>query len=346
MFAVGASYSGDKIYFFYGQGCPHCEVVEEYFTDNNIYSKYQIDKKEIYGNKENARLLISVLSELGYPTDQIGVPTVVVGSEVLVGDKIIIESFESAAENLKNSQNNLNKEIENIKKTENTAALPNLTVIAVAGAAIVDAINPCAFAVLLILMTTVLARGSAKEALKSGLAFSLAIFVSYLLMGIGAYTALSYGNIGKLLVRVIGIVAIVLGLFNIKDFFWYGKVFLIEVPLSWRPRMKKLINSVTSPVGALFTGFIVSLFLLPCTSGPYIVILGLLANSSAKPQALAYLALYNIIFVSPMILITLAVYRGMDPAKLETLRQKNLRILHLFAGIILLVLGFFTITSF
>jgi len=74
--------------------------------------------------------------------------------------------------------------------------------------------------------------------------------------------------------------------------------------------MKTLIRGVTSVPGAFLIGFAVSLFLLPCTSGPYIVILGLLAHATEWGYAMALLVLYNFIFVLPMLIITGAIYFG------------------------------------
>lgn len=330
-----AAEKNDKIiYFFYGQGCPHCEKVEEYFEKKDFYTSYPIEKKEIYNNRENALLMVEMLNKLGYSTEHIGVPTVIIGDTVLVGDKPIIDNFQLTAEKYLGSE----KPVNEIPKTK-PESLKNLTFISVVGASLVDAINPCAFAVLIILMTTVLASKSSKKALYSGLSFTLSIFISYFLMGLGIYKALSYGNAGNTIFSLVALLAIILGLLNIKDYFWYGRGILIEVPLSWRPHLKKLISSVTSPTGAFIVGFLVSLFLLPCTSGPYIVILGLLANSATQIKAIPYLILYNLIFVSPMVAITLLVYRGVSPANLESIRQRNLRLLHLIAGLILLILG-------
>lgn len=82
------------------------------------------------------------------------------------------------------------------------------------------------------------------------------------------------------------------------------------------------------------------MFLLPCTSGPYIVILGLLAKSTTQNYAILLLLLYNFIFVLPMILITLGIYFGYTTTdKAEKLRKNRLRTLHLIAGIIILLLG-------
>lgn len=47
---------------------------------------------------------------------------------------------------------------------------------------------------------------------------------------------------------IIGIFGILIGLANLKDFFWYGEGFIMEVPLAWRPRMMKIIQAVVSPL--------------------------------------------------------------------------------------------------
>ena len=159
-------------------------------------------------------------------------------------------------------------------------------------------------------------------------------------MGIGLYSAMQASGLTHTFYIVIGILAIIIGLFNLKDYLWYGKWFVMEVPLSWRPAMKALIRSVTSVPGAFIVGFAVSLFLLPCTSGLYIVILGLLAHATTRAYAMWLLALYNMIFVAPMFLITFAVYFGFTTTQqAEELRQSKLRVLHLIAGLIILTLG-------
>jgi len=325
-----------KIYFFYGTGCPHCSVIENYFAKEDFFNKYPIEKKEIFSNRENDLLFSRLLSERGIPLNQQGVPAVVMGDKVLMGDQPIIESFVSEADRYLAQ---LNNPVENQPEREPLFPKLNLTLAAVIGASIVDAINPCAFAVLIILMTTILATGDGKKALYAGFAFAFSIFLSYFLMGIGLYQALGLGGFSVLFFKIVGWLALILGLLNLKDYFWYGKGFLMEVPLSWRPKLKSLIKSATTPLGAFGVGFLVSLILLPCTSGPYIVILGMLASNTLIGKAVLYLLLYNLIFVSPMLLISYAVYKGFDPNKAEEIRQKRLRTLHLIAGILMLAMG-------
>ena len=111
----------------------------------------------------------------------------------------------------------------------------------------------------------------------------------------------------------------------------------MEVPLSWRPAMKKILNNATSPFGAFIAGFAVSLFELPCTGGPYIVILGLLAKEVTKEIGILYLLLYNLVFILPLIILSLIIYKGISTTeKLEQIRQDKIKLLHLIAGLIML----------
>ncbi|MEK7160566.1 MAG: cytochrome c biogenesis protein CcdA [Patescibacteria group bacterium] len=219
----------------------------------------------------------------------------------------------------------------------------NLTPWAVACGAALDAINPCEFAILILLMASLLLNDeNRKKALQTGLSFVGAVFVAYFLMGVGLLEFLRVYtlSISSYFYYFIGGLAIILGLFNIKDYFWYGGGgFLMEVPQSWRPKMKGLILKITTPLGAFLTGLLVSLFLLPCTSGPYVVILGMLASKTTLAQALIYLIFYNLIFIAPMLAIVLAIYWGLSPEKAEVWRKQKLRLLHLIAGVVLVALG-------
>ena len=335
--------------YFHGNGCPHCANVDRWFDQENIFERYPVEDREIYNNRDNALYFNEVLSELGVPLSERGVPALVVGEKLIVGDKPIIDSFYSEVNTYLGLNNDAStppvesNNNEDIEATESNKSDNNLSIWIIISASIVDAINPCAFAVLIILLTTILIKHNKKTALASGLSFTLSIFISYVLMGLGLYGAINVTGVTELITNIVGVLAIVLGLLNLKDFFWYGKFTLIEVPRSWRPKMIGLINKTTSPAGAFFVGFLVSLFLLPCTSGPYIVVLGLLAQNPLDATAIFYLILYNVIFVLPMIIITIGAYKGLDVKKLEKKRKNNLKNLHLIAGIILLTLGIYVL---
>lgn len=322
---------------YYGIGCSHCAKIKEFI--NNTDLSVNIIEKEIYQNPANAQEYNELCDKKSIPVMERGVPLLYADDHIYIGDYEVSTYLKDKAIGLTRDHTSDPDESSNVPTpvVEKKISAPTIPVVILA--AMVDAINPCEFAVLLILMSTVLASEDRRRALYSGLAFSLSIFISYLLMGLGLYSVIASFQLSSAFMKIIGVLAILLGLFNIKDYFWYAKGFLMEVPMAWRPQLKKLIRSVTSPIGAFFIGVLVSLFLLPCTSGPYIVIIGMLGQKESYSNAVWLLILYNLIFVTPMIFITLASYLGMNVNKAEEVRVKNLRRLHLIGGIILLVMG-------
>ncbi len=328
--ATNNTTNDNKAILFYGDGCPHCQKVESFIEKHNLKNK--IIQKEVYHNPTNANEFNKICEKNNINLMDRGVPFLSIEDKCFIGDQQIINYF----------KNNLDQNalVNNTSQNKKILKWPM-----VVGAALVDAINPCAFAVLLILMMTILATGKRKKALLSGISFSIAIFISYFLMGLGLYSIVASFQTSQIFIKIIALIAIGLGLFNLKDFFWYGKGFLMEVPRTWRPQLKKIINSITTPGGAFLIGFLISLFLLPCTSGPYIVIISMLGNQVTHNLAIRFLILYNLIFIFPMILISFGTYWGLNIKKAEETRTKNLKLLHLIAGVIMLAMGIYLLTT-
>ena len=107
----------------------------------------------------------------------------------------------------------------------------------------------------------------------------------------------------------------------------------------FRPKVKRILARVASPGGAFVAGCIVALFLLPCTIGPYFIAGSILAEMSFFATT-PWLLFYNVVFVLPMIAITLLVFGGISGVKdLSDWKDRNIRVLHLVSGIIILLLG-------
>lgn len=356
-FADPFSSQSKDITIYVAIGCPHCLKVEQYLDDNNVRAYFNITLKEVSSNSANAKEFSDWTEKMNIDMLDRGVPFMVIGNMHWVGDKPIIKYFDEQLQKIKvqeeldkkNSENgsgnttgngsggNSNNGVNNL--SSNTSSGNKLTIPLIVGAALVDAIAPCEFAIMIILLSTMLAGGHRRRVLYTGFAFALALFLSYLAMGLGLYGAISSFTISNIFMKVIGVLAIILGLMHLKDFFFYGRWFIMEVPMGWRPKMKAIARSVTSPIAAFAIGVAMSLFLLPCTSGPYIVIISMLGQKEEFGQAFWYLVFYNVIFVLPLIIMTLLIYAGFSPDKAEEIRQRRLKIIHLVAGIILLVMG-------
>jgi glutaredoxin len=81
-----------KAYYFYGEQCPHCHKVDEYFKASGAYDKYEIVKLEATSNPFNGKLFLEFGKAFGV-ADWGGVPTVIFGDKYIVGDQPIIDDF-------------------------------------------------------------------------------------------------------------------------------------------------------------------------------------------------------------------------------------------------------------
>jgi glutaredoxin len=82
-----------SIVLYYGDGCPHCAIVDEFIKENKVEEKVSYENKEVFNNKKNSDELMSRAKACGLPTDSIGVPFLWDGSQCLIGDVDIINFF-------------------------------------------------------------------------------------------------------------------------------------------------------------------------------------------------------------------------------------------------------------
>jgi len=321
--------------FFYEAGCPHCARVDKFLQDR-IKTTYPVEIIYYEVHDPHNAILFTRLSYL-YNTE-IKTPVVFVGDTLIKGD--MRESLQDIEEAVRKALHE-NTASPLSKLDVKTDLKYKITIPAVIIAAAVDAVNPCAFAVLTLLLGTILVtKRNRKQVIQAGIAFTCSTYISYLLMGLGLFVTIRITGVQYYIYIGVAILAILIGLVNIKDYFWYGKWFSLEVPELWRPKVKKITSSVTSIPGAFGGGFAVSIFLLPCSSGPYIVIIGMLSNSATRLQSLFLLILYNLIFIVPFLLITFAVGYGLTTtARVEKMRQEKIKKMHLATGIIMFLIG-------
>jgi len=222
-----------------------------------------------------------------------------------------------------------------------------VTLIETLGLAIVDAVNPCALAVMTIVLMSLLLQNpkNKKNVLYGGLAFTSAVFILYFIYGLIMIQFFSFaipqtGTYTLYIFKAFGVFAIILGILNIKDYLFYKPgSFGTEMPLKMRPKMKALVKRITSPKGAFIIGSFVTLFLLPCTIGPYVIFSGE-ASKLSFLTTLPLLLIYNLIFIIPMIIITFAIYFGLTTVdKVSGWKERNIKYLHLIEGLILVILG-------
>jgi len=216
-------------------------------------------------------------------------------------------------------------------------SLPAIPVVLVT--ALVDSVNPCAIGVLVLLIATLLGMSkNRKKMLIVGMIYISAVFVTYLAAGFGLLIFIQRLNIGTQLSFVVGGLVIVLGLLEIKDFFWYGKGISLRIPAKRAEQIKKYMRNITIP-GSILLGIFVAAVELPCTGGPYLAITTLLAKIGFTWKVFWLLVLYNIIFVLPLVVILFLVFFGIGTKRIKAWKDKQKKWMRLFMGLLMLALG-------
>jgi cytochrome c biogenesis protein CcdA len=216
----------------------------------------------------------------------------------------------------------------------------DLTWALVLGAALIDSINPCAIGVILFLSSALLRVSSKNVLLRLGITYILTVYFVYMLSGLGLiwfqHVLISKG-FAETTGLLVGSFVIILGLIEIKDFFWYGK----GISLEMSPRRKEQLTQMAqqfSFFGIIVIGGFVAVVELPCTGGPYLAITAILAKSF-DTQAFIYLCVYNLIFILPLLGILLLIYFGASTLKMKEWRIEKRKWMNLASGILMIALG-------
>ncbi len=192
--------------------------------------------------------------------------------------------------------------------------LPQITLPTVIVAGLIDGINPCAFTVLLLFITAMLVTLQAGEQtvqevrlrmLGKGAIYIAAVFLTYLALGVGLLKSFDLFTREHLPARFGALLAILFGLWMVKDFFLPDWGWRLQAPSRIGQIARQSAKKATLPA-LIGGGFLIGLCTVPCSGAVYLGVLALLA---AQPTALAgysYLLLYNVIFILPLVLILIA----------------------------------------
>ena len=226
--------------------------------------------------------------------------------------------------------------------------------IAVISAGLIDGINPCAFTTIVFFVSLLGYLGKSRhDIFLVGVFFTLAIFLTYLLIGLGLFRAVKAFSVSVGIARGItyaaASLAIILGLYSLYDFIICIRKrshsdMKLKLPRAILQRihsvMKSNISSRSLIIAAIIIGFMVSVLESICTGQVYLpTIVFVLRDPVLKLNALSYLVLYNFMFIIPLVIIFLLVYFGVQSSALTKFTQRNLAVTKLLLTLLFLSLG-------
>ena len=210
-------------------------------------------------------------------------------------------------------------------------------------AGLIDGINPCAIGMILLLLGYIIVFARQPERiLKLGGVYILTVYLTYLAIGLLFYRSVQTLNVMPyriLFDRILGLVLLLAGAINIKDFFAPGKGISLEIPQKARPSLLKLVEKVSLPA-TIILAILVTFLETPCSLPIYIGTATILNYSKLSiPVIFGYFLYYNLLFVFPLIVILLLVWRGREMITLKDWEHKAKRWMKLGLGILLVLMS-------
>lgn len=200
----------------------------------------------------------------------------------------------------------------------NAAAFGGLTLPIVLVSGFADGLNPCAFALLVLFATytlTLVGRATAdgsptaqarQHVLGAGSIYVAAVWITYFLIGLGLLSFLAWLGEDHLVTRVAVVIALIMGLWMLKDVFLPGVGPSMAAPAASHGLMHRAMER--GGLGAmLIAGVLVGICTVPCSGAIYLDIVAVLHASGGGLTGLALLALYNIAYIAPLVMLLGAV---------------------------------------
>ncbi len=350
--------------FFYEFGCKECE--RGFYLINYIKKSHPSLVVKEFDLSENANKVLyeAIASRYGVPETKRLVPaTMFVGSEYLQMRDIKLSSIKRILKKYEAVGSPCPwkvKVVETVRAERGIRArFMSLGPLTVVTAGLLDGINPCAFTTLIFLISYLMYRGKkGKDILAIGASFAAGVFVAYFGIGCGAFECLKYltgfHGVARVINILVAVGAIMLGALSFMDFLKARRADFSDITLQLPSVLKKRIHAtVRESMGtgrgiaaAFAAGLVVSVLELACTGQVYLPTIIYVANSPhMRTTGLLYLALYNLMFILPLVGIFVIAYRGTSSEFLSNLAKGHVAPVKLGTALLFIALGVFLILS-
>jgi len=240
------------------------------------------------------------------------------------------------------------------------------SLLTILGAGLIDGINPCAFAVIILFISFLSVYGyERRQMVVIGFFYIGAVFITYLCIGMGLFNFLYSLRFFYYVIKAFytGLIALCffLGGLSVHDFLLVRRKgrpeqMALQLPAAVKKRIQFLFaqeyrrktgkHVLRVAVGALTIGIAVSLLEAVCTGQVYVpVIAFILKVPELRIKALWYLLLYNGMFILPLVVIFILALIGIGSSKMNNFLKSHLGMMKILSAILFFVLGLFLLLT-
>jgi len=346
-------------YFFWSDTCPHCRKAKPFIGKlPDTYPWLTLHSYNINEvDQNNARLFTEMLADAGERS--FAVPAFFYCGKIYYGYGADETTGEYLRKEILSCRENILMDLGGKEKTpapepdqpkislplfgEIDPAMVSLPVFTLIIAA-VDAFNPCAFFILLFLLSLLVrAQSRARMLLVGGIFLFFSGFIYFIFMAAWLNLFMMMGEV-KAVTVIAGVFAVAVSTINIKDYFLFKKGISLSIPEGAKPKLYQrvvgLLNVDNLPslvVGTILLALAANTYELLCTAGFPMVFTRILTLNELPPLTYyLYLVLYNVVYVIPLLIIVLAFTFTLGSRKLT---EEEGRMLKLLSGLMMLGLG-------
>jgi len=341
-----------EVEVFVRPGCPYCDEAKRFLTD--LHRRRPELHVRIRDVSQDAEAL-QELSELAHRSGirPVGVPAFYLRGELIIGFLSAETTGKVIESLLDRSPAASERDLINRASAPETVEVPFLGRISARGLGLplftiilgfLDGFNPCAMWVLLFLLSVLVhLRDRRKMFLIGGVfvAVSGLVYFAFMAAWLNLFLLIGASHLTQVL---LGAVAAIIGILNLKDFFAFGRGPSVGIPEAAKPRIYEHVRRVLRAenlVGALVAVVVLAVLVntveLLCTAGlPAVYTKVLTAHALAAWQYYGYLLLYNLAYLADdSLMLTVAVVT----LSREKLQERGARWLKLMSGVVMLALG-------
>ena len=357
-----------NVYFFWGEGCPHCESEKPFLEKmEKRYPEIEVHSFEVWGNAENRKMMRDFGEKLNATVN--GVPFTVIGEKHVVGWMDEANTGAQIEDAIKCAVNQMCRDVgeeiitghQNIKKepevktptipealtlpligeiqTKNIS-LPVLTVL-IAG---LDGFNPCAMWALLFLISLLLGMKNRKRMWFLGVAFivtSAGVYFLFLSAWLNLLLFIGFILWVRILIRLVALGG---GGYYLKEYFFNPNAGCISTKTEKRRKVFEKLKNLTQEsnfwialFGIMALAVAVNMVELICSAGlPAVYTQILTLSDLAMWQYYGYLLLYILVFMLDDLFVF---FVAMTTLRMTGVNDKYSRVSHLIGGIAMVIIG-------
>lgn len=355
---LGADDHEPTVVYFYHPQCGGCLEVEQAGVVDGLENEGIDIIKYNTGDEDEAKRFLAFNETYAVPEDERYTPLMFAGETYYSSANTIIAAYE-------NDDLQTEASVPLLDVPDGFQSLEGLGgLLRVIGAGLLDGINPCAIAMLLMFISMIGFLKNTKTLIFVATSYILGIFITYFTIGVGLFWVMSafqstLNTFSHIIYAIFALLAFILFILTFRDFLVtrneeYGKV-KNQLPSSikrWNQNLMKRFSAIIETeenstkrifyIGIIpfIIGIVIGITEAACTGQIYLMIL-LSIRTSEPFVGTLYLLVFNLMFILPLIIIAIIAVMSKNVMGVSDFFREKLPLIKLLTSLFFILMALY-----